>query len=62
MPNPLVKKFAWVDLAGDRSARPTVSILIVYAKRDRGQYTKRTPEYYLPRRFFREKRKIVFDR
>jgi len=36
--------------------------LIVYAKRDRGQYAKRTAEYYLQRRFFREKSKIVFDR
>jgi len=42
--------------------KKTVSILIVYAKRDRGQYTKRTAEYYFPRRFFREKSKIVFDR
>jgi len=58
----LVKIFAWVDLAGDRSARPTVSIIIVYAKRDRGQYAKRAAEYYLPRRFFREKGKIVFHR
>jgi len=61
-PNPLVKIFAWVDLAGDHSARPTVSILIVYAKRDRGQYTKRIAEYYLRHRFFPEKGKIVFDR
>src|SRR3990172_4734393 len=52
IPNPLVKIFACVDLSDDRSARPTVSMLIVYAKRDRGQYTKRTPEYNLPRRFF----------
>ena len=43
-PNPLVKKFAWVDLAGDHSARLTVSVLIVYAKRDRGQYAKRAPK------------------
>jgi hypothetical protein len=41
IPNPLVKKFAWVDPAGDHSARLTVSVLIVYAKRDRGQYAKR---------------------
>jgi hypothetical protein len=43
-----VKKFAWVDLAGDRSARPTVSILIVYAKRDRGQYTNQGVKKSIP--------------
>jgi len=57
----LVKIFAGVDLSDDHSARPTVSILIVYAKRDRGQYAKRIAEYYLRRRFFPEKSKIVFD-
>src|SRR5512143_2192373 len=62
IPKPLVKIFAWVDLAGDHSARLTVSILIVYAKRDRGQYTKRIAEYYLHPRFFPGKGKIVFDR
>jgi len=35
---------------------------IVYAKRDRGQYTKRIADYYLRSRFFPEKNEIVFDR
>jgi hypothetical protein len=56
-----VKKFAWVDLAGDHSARLTVSALIVYAKRDRGQYTKRPVENYLPRTIFPEIRKMMFE-
>jgi len=43
-----VKKFAWVDLAGDHSARLTVSNPIVYAKRDRGQYAKRVTEISIP--------------
>src|SRR4030065_468049 len=38
------EEFAWVDPAGDHSARLTVSDLIVYAKRDRGQYAKRPPK------------------
>jgi hypothetical protein len=52
MPNPLVKRFAWVDLAGDHSARFTVSVLIVYAKCDRGQYAKRATKKSTPRSRF----------
>jgi hypothetical protein len=48
----MVRKFAWVDLAGDHSVRLTVSFSIVYAKRDRGQYTKRGAKKSTPRRFF----------
>ncbi len=36
-------------------------LLILYAKRDRGQYTKRAMEYYLPRVIFPEFRKMMFE-
>jgi len=52
MPNPLVKRFAWVDPAGDHSVRLTVSVPIVYAKRDRGQYAKRAAKKSIPLKLF----------
>jgi hypothetical protein len=57
MPNPLVKKFAWVDLAGDHSAHLTVSDPIVYAKRDRGQYAKRAAKISIQPGLFPESAK-----
>lgn len=35
--------------------------LIVYAKRDRGQYAKRPAENYLPRTIFPEMLKMMFE-
>jgi hypothetical protein len=56
-----VKKFAWVDPAGDHSARPTLSVLIVYGKRDRGQYAKRHAKKYLRADVFHEIGKMMFE-
>jgi hypothetical protein len=39
----------------------TVSILIVYANRDRGQYAKRPAENYLQRTIFPETCKMIIE-